>query len=183
MILYTLPLESKHIAFLESYSRQHNIPTLAATSSGFYAYFTLRLHSFLPVVDTHPDDASTADLRLLNPWPELSTFASRMAEDIEHQDDHEHGHLPLVVILLHFLEKWRLIHGGDAPKTYSEKIAFRALIAQESRTDNSEGGEENFDEAVSSVMKHIIHPSLPESLRHIFQHENYSKVSFSLAWP
>ncbi|KAG5953046.1 hypothetical protein E4U53_007088 [Claviceps sorghi] len=175
IILYTLPLATKHITFLESYSRQHNIPIFSATTSGFYAYFSLRLHSFFPIVETHPDDASTADLRLLNPWPELSEFASRMAKDIENQDDHDHSHLPLVVILLHFLEKWRLTHGGDVPKTYSEKTAFRALVAQESRTNNSEGGEENFDEAVSAVMKHINHSSLPESLRHVFEDEDHLK--------
>ncbi|KAG6042295.1 hypothetical protein E4U41_000039 [Claviceps citrina] len=183
IILYTLPLKSKHIAFLESYSTQHNIPIIAARTSGFYAYFTLRLHSLLPVVDTHPDDASTADLRLLNPWPELAEFASRMTEDIEHQSDHDHGHLPLVVILLHFLEKWRRTHGGDVPKTYSEKIAFRALVARESRTNNPEGGEENFDEAIAAVMKHITHPSLPDSLRQIFEHDDpLEEYAFHSFW-
>ncbi|KAG6015828.1 hypothetical protein E4U54_002884 [Claviceps lovelessii] len=175
MILYTLPLALQHITSLESYSEQHNIPIFSASTSGFYAYFSLRLHSFLPVVETHPDDGSTTDLRLLNPWPELSEFASRMAENIEHQDDHDHSHLPLVVILLHFLEKWKLGHGGNVPKTYSEKLAFRALVAQGSRTNNSEGGEENFDEAVSAVMKYINQPSLPESLRQVFQDKDHLK--------
>ncbi|KAG5985108.1 hypothetical protein E4U55_001357 [Claviceps digitariae] len=175
IILYTLPLASKHITFLESYSKQHSIPIFAANTSGFYAYFSLRLHSFLPVVETHPDDGSTADLRLLNPWPELSEFASRMSDNIEHLDDHEHSHLPLVVILLHFLQKWRLAHGGDVPKTYQEKIAFRALVAQGSRTNNPEGGEENFDEAVSAVMKYINHSSLPQSLRQVFEDEEHLK--------
>ncbi|KAG6005911.1 hypothetical protein E4U21_007545 [Claviceps maximensis] len=175
MILYTLPLAIKHITFLESYSEQHNIPIIAASTSGFYAYFSLRLHSFLPIVETHPDDGSTSDLRLLNPWPELSDFASRMAENIEHQDDHHHSHLPLVVILLYFLEKWKQAHNGDVPKTYSEKIAFRTLVAQGSRTNNSEGGEENFDEAVSAVMKYISHPSLPGSLRQVFEDEDHLK--------
>ncbi|GAB0133391.1 hypothetical protein EsDP_00001802 [Epichloe bromicola] len=175
MILYTLPLDSKHVAFLESYSNQHNIPILTASTSGFYAYFSLRLHSWFPVVDTHPDEAAIADLRLLNPWPELSTFASQMVDNIQHLDDHDHGHLPLVVILLHYLEKWKLTHGGDVPKAYSEKTAFRALVAQGARTNNSEGGEDNFDEAISAVMKYITQPSLPESLRQIFEHEENLK--------
>lgn len=176
MILYTLPLNSKHVAFLESYSNQHNIPILTASTSGFYAYFSLRLHSWFPVVDTHPDEAAIADLRLLNPWPELSTFASRMVDNIQHLNDHDHGHLPLVVILLHYLEKWKLTHGGNVPKAYSEKTAFRALVAQGARTNNSEGGEENFDEAISAVMKYITQSSLPESLREIFEHEENLKV-------
>lgn len=146
---------------------------------GFYAYFSLRLPSLFPIVETHPDNGSTADLRLLTPWPELFEFVGRMAANFDHQNDHEHGHLPMIVILLYFLEKWKLTHGGAKPRTYAEKLAFRELVAQGARTNNSEGGEENFDEAVAAVMKHISHPSLPESLRQIFDDVDHLKVRFS----
>ncbi|KAG6118013.1 hypothetical protein E4U14_007327 [Claviceps sp. LM454 group G7] len=175
MILYTVPLALKHSACLESYSRQRNIPLFSACTMGFYAYFSLRLPSLFPIVETHPDNGSTADLRLLTPWPELFEFVGRMAENFDHQNDHEHGHLPMIVILLYFLEKWKLTHGGAKPRTYAEKLAFRELVAQGARTNNSEGGEENFDEAVAAVMKHISHPSLPESLRQIFDDVDHLK--------
>ncbi|KHN99290.1 Molybdenum cofactor biosynthesis, MoeB [Metarhizium album ARSEF 1941] len=177
VILYTLPLQKDRLCFLESYAERQEIPLFSVHSIGYYSYFTLKLPGRLPIVDTHPGEDATADLRLLNPWSELSMFANRLTKDIDKQPDHDHGHLPLVAILLHYLEDWKDSHGGNPPLTYSDKLAFRNLVASGARRNNPEGGEENFEEAVAAVMKHVTPSSLPSSLKQVFDSINSTEVS------
>ncbi|TQV93023.1 NEDD8-activating enzyme E1 regulatory subunit [Cordyceps javanica] len=179
IILYTLPLPSETIQTLEEYSLLHRIPLVAMRSVGFYGYFRIALTSVFPVVDTHPDETSTADLRLLTPWPELSQFAQELTRDLDGLDDHLHGHVPLVAILLHYLETWKRNHDGALPTAYSDKIAFRNLVSNGMRRNNAEGGEENFEEAVGAVMKHVTPQSLPSSLREVFEYDDSNKTKSS----
>lgn len=136
-------------------------------SVGFYSSFSLQLPTEFPIVETHPDPESTQDLRLVNPWPELHAALSRVA-DLEALDDHDHGHVPYILILLHYLEKWKSEHEGRIPENYKEKTAFRELVRSGARTNTPEGGEENFDEAVSAVLKSINLWSLRSNIREIF---------------
>jgi amyloid beta precursor protein binding protein 1 len=169
-------LSESQITTLQTYASTQSIPLFAVHSSGFYSYFQLQLPGTFPIVDTHPDDTATTDLRLLAPWPELSSFASSMTKDINSLDDHDHGHLPLVVILLHYLEEWKASHDGKLPISYADKTAFRKVIADASRRENPEGGEENFDEAAAAVMKHVTLPSLPASLKQVFDYQTKDPV-------
>lgn len=94
-----------------------------------------------------------------------------MTKDIDTLDAYEHGHLPYVAILLHYLDKWRDSHGGAYPSTYKEKTEFRKIVQAGARTDNPEGGEENFDEAAAAVLKTVVPPSLPSGLKEVFEYE------------
>ncbi|KAH6607928.1 hypothetical protein Trco_004241 [Trichoderma cornu-damae] len=182
MIMYSLPLQPGTLQVIEAYGRQHRAPLVAIHSVGFYSYFRITLPGTFPIVDTHPDETATTDLRLLAPWPELSEFANEMTKDIAGLDHHGHGHLPMVVILLHYLDVWKEEHNGACPTAYSEKTAFRQLVSNATRRDNPEGGEENFDEAVAAVMKHVVLPPIPSSLKEVFEYrhkdEQQSKSSF-----
>ncbi|KAM3536133.1 hypothetical protein MY4038_000599 [Beauveria bassiana] len=175
IILYVLPLPAETIHMIEEYSRLRSTPLVAIRSVGFYGYFRITLPDVFPVVDTHPEKTSTADLRLLNPWPELLQFAQDLTKNIDDLDDNLHGHLPLVAILLHNLEIWKQHHDGAAPTEYSDKIAFRKQVLESMRTNNAEAGEENFEEAAGAVMKHVTAQSLPESLRQVFEYDNTEK--------
>ncbi|KOS20688.1 NEDD8-activating enzyme E1 regulatory subunit [Escovopsis weberi] len=172
MIIYTLPLRPEQTGVIEQYGSRHRIPLIAVHSVGFYSYFRTLLPGTFPIVDTHPDETATTDLRLLAPWSELTEFASGMTSDMEGLDDHEHGHLPMVVILLHYLEKWKYGHEGAYPTSYAEKTAFRTVITQAMRRDNPEGGEENFEEAAAAVMKHVVPSTIPSDLKGVFNYEH-----------
>lgn len=182
MILYTYPIQPDHLKALQDYGSKHLTPLFAVHSVGLYSYFHISLPGSFPVVDTHPDETATTDLRLLSPWPELQAFAGDMTKEIDTMDNHDHGHLPYVVILLHFLEKWKETH-GNYPTKYSEKTQFRQMVAAGARKNNPEGGEENFDEAVAAVVKTVVLPSVPSSLKEVFDHRHEDSVSlgFSLA--
>lgn len=176
LIMYTLPIRSEDLALLQAYGRQHQTPLVAIHSAGFYSYFRIDLPNDFPIVDTHPDETATTDLRLLTPWPELVTFARELTRDMDALDNHLHGHLPFVAILLHYLDAWRETHGGANPATYAEKIAFRRLVQEAARKDNPEGGEENFDEAVAAVLKTITPSTLPSGLREVFEYKHLNTV-------
>lgn len=183
MIVYTFPIDPDHLKVLQDYGSQHLTPLVAVHSAGLYSYFRLGLPSTFPIVDTHPDETATTDLRLLSPWPELQAFATDMTKDIDSMDNHEHGHLPYIVILLHFLGKWKDAH-GRYPEKYAEKTEFRKMVAAGARTDNPEGGEENFDEAVAAVVKTVVSPGVPSSLREVFDYPHNDPASpCPIRWP
>ena len=170
LIIYSLPMDMQQLALVKKYGDEHKVPLLSVHSVGFYSYFRLHISGNFPIVDTHPDSTATTDLRLLKPWPELSKFAEDLTKDIENLDSHEHGHIPYIALLLHYLAKWKKSH-GEYPITYKDKKAFGAFVASEARTDNAEGGEENYDEAVAAVLKTVAVPSLSDAVRDVFDHK------------
>lgn len=143
------------------------IPVIYTHSVGFYCTFSLQLPAEFPIVETHPDPETTQDLRLLNPWPELRAAATRIS-NLDTLDDHQHGHIPYILLLLHYLVKWKEAHNDTLPSNYREKSEFRDMVRASARTNNAEGGEENFDEAVAAVMKSLNPFSLRSSIREIF---------------
>jgi amyloid beta precursor protein binding protein 1 len=175
-IMYTHPIRPEQLSQLEAYGQQHKTPLVAIHSAGFYSYFQMNLPGAFPIVDTHPDETATTDLRLLTPWPELVDFARELTKDIDGLDNFEHGHLPYVVILLHYLEQWKAAHDGKYPATYKEKTEFRKMVQSAARTDNPEGGEENFEEAAAAVLKTLVPPSLPSGLKEVFEYEHSDPV-------
>lgn len=168
--MYTLPVEPQALFLVHQYARQHKIPLISIHSAGFYSYFRIHLPGSFPIIDTHPDSTSTTDLRLLSPWPALLEFVDKLTKDIDTLSAHEHGHIPYVVLLLYYLKKWKESHDGY-PSTYSDKKAFRDFVSSSARTDNPEGGEENYDEAVAAVLKTVSVPSLSSSVKDVFAYQ------------
>lgn len=176
MIMHTYPIQPEHLNILQEYAGKHLIPLVAIHSAGLYSYFHVGLPGAFPIVDTHPDEFATTDLRLLSPWPELQAFAADMTKNIGSMDDYEHGHLPYVAILLYFLAKWKETH-DEYPKKYAEKVEFKKLVAAGARRDNPEGGEENFDEAVAAAVKSTVAATLPSTLEEVFEYRHVNSVS------
>ncbi|KUJ06929.1 uncharacterized protein LY89DRAFT_726066 [Mollisia scopiformis] len=181
LIMYTYPIEPQDLALVQEYGNKHKVPIIAIHSAGFYSYFRTHLPGNFPIVDTHPDSTATTDLRLLTPWEELSKFANEFTSDIDNLSAHEHGHIPYLVILLHYLEKWKAEH-GTLPSTYKEKTAFRATVSAGARTNNPEGGEENFDEAAAAVLKTISAPTLASSVKAVFDYKPNEFEAKSSFW-
>ncbi|KAH8839270.1 hypothetical protein MCOR27_005020 [Pyricularia oryzae] len=176
MIIYSHPITEADKDLLWTYGSKHKTPLISMHSAGFYSYFQVKLPGAFPIVDTHPDETATTDLRLLTPWVELQQFAKELTYNIDSLDDHEHGHLPYVAILLHYLDQWRDAHEGRYPTTYAEKKEFRTLVSQGARIGNATGPEENFEEAVAAVLKTISPPSLPDGLKEVFRYLDSHKT-------
>ncbi|KAL9026387.1 MAG: hypothetical protein Q9196_004943 [Gyalolechia fulgens] len=169
LVLLVAPSKSNLDLSLVARSCNENaVPLFLIHSVGFFSQFSVQLPDDFPIVDTHPDPASTKDLRLLQPWPELYEFMKSKTKDLDSLSDHDHGHLPYLLLLLRFLDDWKQSHDGNPPGDYSEKKHFKTLIEGKARTNNPEGGEENFEEAAASVLKSLNKPSLPSGLRTLF---------------
>ncbi|KAH0844321.1 hypothetical protein AYO21_00795 [Fonsecaea monophora] len=157
LILLGAPLSREPLERICGYALENSIPVIYLQSVGFFASFSIQLPTEFPIVDTHPDPESTQDLRLLAPWPELDAEVDSLG-DLSSLSDHEHGHIPYILILLHYLRRWKLDHNDQYPSSFKEKTEFRDLVKSGARTNNPEGGEENFDEACASVLKSITPP-------------------------
>lgn len=168
--MYNLPIERENLETIQNYADENKLPLFSIQSAGFYSAFRIHLPGSFPIVDTHPESTSTPDLRLRTPWKELLEFASEIAKDIEKQEAHEHGHIPYVALILHYLEEWKT-KNGTIPSTYKDKKAFTAFLAAGTRTDNPEGGEENYEEAVAAVLKLLLEPELKSSVKEVFEHK------------
>ncbi|KAL4819654.1 hypothetical protein BDW67DRAFT_155081 [Aspergillus spinulosporus] len=180
LILISGPIKYSSLRTLCDGARKLAIPVLYTRSVGFYSIFSLQLPAVFPIVETHPDPESTQDLRLLNPWPELAA-AGASIRNLDSFDDHQHGHVPYVLLLLHYLEIWKETHNGSVPSNYKEKTAFRDFVRSCARTNNPQGGEENYDEAVAAVLKSLNPFSLRSSIREIFQMEECKELSAASA--
>ncbi|KAK5082482.1 hypothetical protein LTR24_007980 [Lithohypha guttulata] len=130
-------------------------------------YNLILLPAEFPIVDTHPDPETVQDLRLLKPWDELQA-AEKELGDLSQMTDHDHGHVPWLLLLLRYLQHWKQQHGGQYPSNFKEKTEFRSFVRDQARTSNAEGGEENFDEACAAVLKSISPPTLGSGCREMF---------------
>ena len=103
------------------------------------------------VTEAKPDNF-IQDMWLDTPFPEL--VALKESYDFATMGKKAHSHVPYVVILLAFLDKWKALH-GSSPLTYKEKVKFRDFV-DEGRLKNEDGvplTEENFEEARKVVVK------------------------------
>ena len=176
-IILTLPISLDVQRVVSEFSTSSATPVFYLHCLGFYSHFTAQLPKAFPIVDTHPDPTSTTDLRLLEPWPEISHFAQEKMKSLDSMDDEEHGHIPYVIILLHYLEEWKASHKGQPPATYKEKSEFREMVRGAARTKNAEGGEENFEEAVAAVLKTVNFHTAGSAVKDVFNADECQRIS------
>ena len=168
-ILATAPIAPEILRSISQEARTYNTPVFYIHCVGFYSQLTLQLPVAFPILDTHPDPETTTDLRILWPFRELRELALSKTKDLDSMNDHDHGHVPYVLLLLHYLSIWKSGHGGKPPQNYKEKTEFKELLRSGARSNNLEGGEENFDEAVAAVLK-TLNPSEPSSaVKEVFE--------------
>ena len=171
LVVLTAPTPVPALEKISEYTQREQIPLVYVHCVGFYSQFSLSLPSSFPIVETHPDPESTTDLRLLDPWQDLTTLADKGTNQLDSMSDHDHGHVPYLLLLLHYLELWKTIHGGSGPQNYKEKTEFREMVRKGARTHNAEGGEENFDEAVAAVLKSLNPPAVTSAVREVLEAE------------
>ncbi|KAL8782521.1 MAG: hypothetical protein Q9195_009629 [Heterodermia aff. obscurata] len=181
LILLVGPAKPETVHQLSKYASQRSIPLFYIHSVGFYSHFSVQLPDQFPCVDTHPEPETTEDLRLLEPWPELLNYMEVKTHDLGSLSDHEHGHIPYLLLLLYYLEEWKSSHEGRPPNGFPEKKAFRTLVEKAMRTDNPEGGEENYEEAVKAVNKSLNPPEISSGLRQIFESEDCKRPNAKTA--
>lgn len=178
LILIGAPLPEQELQRLSTYALEQSIPLVYIKSQGLFSTSSIQLPAEFPIVDTHPDPETVQDLRLLRPWDELQA-AEKELGDLTQLPDHEHGHVPWLLLLLRYLEEWKQSHEGKYPSEFKEKTEFRSFVGSKARTNNAEGGEENFDEACAAVLKSISPPSLGSGCRDMFAMDSCTNLTQS----
>jgi NEDD8-activating enzyme E1 regulatory subunit len=167
LVIVCAPVSQEVLSRVCSSASELSIPVIYVRSTGFYSAFSIQLPTEFPVVDTHPDPDTMLDIRLLAPWPELSAEVDSLG-DLPSMSEIDHGHIPYIFILLHTLKVWRATHDDKYPSTFKEKTEFRDLVRSAARTNNPEGGEENFDEACAAVLKAVAPPPIGSGCKEMF---------------
>ncbi|KAF2121450.1 NEDD8-activating enzyme E1 regulatory subunit [Lophiotrema nucula] len=170
LILVAAPIRPDILSKLSAHADASLVPLFYFHSVGFYSHFSIHLPPAYPIVETHPDIETTSDLRLLKPWKELADFAADKTKGLDAMAAEDHGHVPYIALLLHYIEEWKQSRDGKPPSSYKDKTTFRdEVIAKAARTNNAEGGEENFDEAVAAVLKSLNPPEPNGAVKDIFK--------------
>eukprot|EP01135_Chromosphaera_perkinsii_P011792 Nk52_evm38s2496 gene=Nk52_evmTU38s2496 len=143
-----------------------NVPMLVVRTYGFIGYMRLVVKEHC-VIESHPE-SSIDDLRLDVPFEGLRECYEGL--NIDAMSDYEHSHVPYLLILAHYLDKWRKGHGDAAPKTRAEKDEFKRILLDAMRKDANGFSkvEENFEEAVKHANKAWIKTSIPSDVQAIF---------------
>lgn len=108
---------------------------------GLFSHLRLYVPEHL-VVEGKTADTEIFDLRIHRPFEELSHFA--LGVNLTALDDKVHQHTPFVVLLLKFINEWKVLK-GRVPASFQEKTEFKEFIKSKSRNFFTEM---NFREAV-----------------------------------
>jgi len=144
------------------------IPLVVVRAYGMIGYIRVVTPEHT-VIESKPDDPRH-DLRLLDPFPELSQYAASF--DFEKMNSTEHSHTPFVIILLQYLAKYKKEY-GKYPVSRAEKDAFRNEVIKGSRNP----GEENFAEAYRSVLLYLVQPEFPSSVKSILNDPKATNIT------
>ncbi|KAI8343276.1 ThiF family protein [Chlamydoabsidia padenii] len=114
------------------------------------------------IIETHPENPS--DLRLTRPFKQLMDYVKTF--DLETLDQTDHAHVPFIIVLLFFVEKWKIEHDGKAPQSYAERNELKTLIRASMRTVD----EENFEEALANIWRLSGSTEISSDIKKIFDH-------------
>ncbi|XP_049810546.1 NEDD8-activating enzyme E1 regulatory subunit [Schistocerca nitens] len=142
-----------------------DIPFIVCRSYGFVGYARIQVAEHT-VIETHPDN-QMPDLRLDKPFSALQNHIDCINLDLMEYKDH--AHVPYVIILYKYLQKWREQNGGRLPNTFKEKERLREMIRQGMFRDEHGNVEleENFEEAIKAVNYAVTSTAVPSSVREI----------------
>jgi len=141
-----------------------NIPLIVCKSIGFIAYMRIQINEHT-VVETHSDN-EIPDLRLDRPFDSLKKHLDSI--NLDEMNFKDHCHMPYLVILYKYLEKW-ILQYGTLPNTYKDKEKLKEMIMNGMRRDehDSSNSEENFEEAMKAVNICIKTSDIPDSIINI----------------
>lgn len=144
-----------------------NVPAILIETCGLVARIRLQMRE-LGVIDTHPD--SLADLRLDCPFPSMMQFVNSF--EMSKMDRHDHGHIPAIVIVIHFLEIFKANHDGKLPQSSAERSEFKTMISAEKR----DADEDNFDEAIGMAWKACQATQVPTAIQELFKDKHCDHI-------
>ncbi|XP_029031867.1 NEDD8-activating enzyme E1 regulatory subunit isoform X1 [Osmia bicornis bicornis] len=163
-VVVATSLTEKSLILLSQRLWELNIPLIVCRSIGFIAYMRIQVKEHT-IIETHPDN-ETPDLRLDKPFESLKHHLDSI--NLDEMSFKDHSHVPYLVILYKYLQKW-ILEKGELPKTYKEKQQLREMIKKGIRRDDNDiaNSEENFEEAIKAVNTCIGPTEISDSVMNI----------------
>ncbi|XP_072745070.1 NEDD8-activating enzyme E1 regulatory subunit [Anoplolepis gracilipes] len=163
-VVVATALTEKTLILLSKRLWELDIPLIVCRSIGFIAYMRIQVKEHT-VIETHPDN-ETPDLRLDRPFDSLKKHLDSI--NLDEMSFKDHCHVPYLIILYKYLEKWLLEH-RDLPKLYKDKQQLKDMIKSGIRRDehDSSNSEENFEEAMKAVNTCIRTSDIPDNIKNI----------------
>lgn len=146
------------------------VPTVLVQTCGLVATIRVQIRELSIIPTTHSD--SLVDLRLDCPFPSLSAFVKSF--EMDKLENHEHAHVPAVVIIIHFLEIFKSKHDGKLPQDSAQREELKQMILAEKRNAD----EDNFDEAVGMIWKACQPTKVPEHVEALFNDPQCDKAAW-----
>ncbi|XP_076295224.1 nedd8-activating enzyme E1 regulatory subunit APP-BP1 isoform X2 [Lasioglossum baleicum] len=167
-VVVATSLTEKSLILLSQRLWKLNIPLIVCRSIGFIGYLRIQVKDHT-IIETHPDN-ETPDLRLDKPFETLKNHLDSV--NLDEMSFKDHSHVPYLVILYKFLEKW-IKEKGEIPKTYKEKQQLKEMIKGGMRRDENDtkNSEENFEEAIKAVNTCIGHTKIPDNVASVLNDE------------
>ncbi|KAI8092661.1 ThiF family protein [Halteromyces radiatus] len=147
------------ISRLATLCEESNKILITVSCKGLFGLFRIQAPDHT-IIETHPENV--IDLRLTQPFPQLMEYVKTF--DLDALDQTDHAHVPFIVILLIFVEKWKAEHDGKLPQSYAERNELKSLVQANMRTVD----EENFEEAISNIWRLSGGNNISSDVRSIF---------------
>ncbi|KNE97462.1 hypothetical protein PSTG_09296 [Puccinia striiformis f. sp. tritici PST-78] len=144
-----------------------NVPCIFVQTCGLVATIRTQIRE-QSVIPNHSD--GPADLRLDCPFPSLLEFVNSF--EMDKLDNHEHAHVPAVVIVIHFMEIFKSKHDGNLPQDSDQREELKAMILAEKRNAD----EDNFDEAVGMIWRACQPTQVPAHVEELFNNPHCDKI-------
>ncbi|KAL7056626.1 hypothetical protein AAHC03_021015 [Spirometra sp. Aus1] len=175
VIVYTDVRESQLLRLSRIVSPAR-IPVVICNSTGFLGYLRVSVLEHA-IIESHPD-STRPDFRLDRPLPALLKLANQPDHDLETLPAKELVHIPWLIIIHKFVERFRTAH-GRFPSTYADKQELKKMIGLAScdllekcqaRGETLEPFFEltNFQEACRAVNTAVTETKIPPDVAQIF---------------
>ncbi|XP_066256113.1 nedd8-activating enzyme E1 regulatory subunit [Euwallacea similis] len=170
-VVIATALSEKVLIPLSKHLWDCNVPLLVCRSIGFLGYIRLQIKE-QTVIEAHPDN-ECSDLRLYNPWPALKDYLDSI--NIELLDEKEKSHVPPLVILHYYLNKYKECNDGNLPQKRAERELLKQMIKGNGHLEEGNNRfmlEENFEQAIHYVNTCISPKPISQHVQGILDDEN-----------
>jgi amyloid beta precursor protein binding protein 1 len=169
-----------------------NINLMVCRSYGMIGYIRMIVKSH-EIVEGKLDQ-TIDDLFITNPWPDLLKYSKSV--DLESLPFKKHSHVPYIIILIHFLQKFQQVYNKRYPETQEEQEVFDSWLRQEEMKalerrsseiiDQSDEfanllltspNEENFADAYKFIFQAWTPNEIPPQILEILKHKKLSSLS------
>mmetsp|Transcript_16813 Transcript_16813/g.32787 ORF Transcript_16813/g.32787 Transcript_16813/m.32787 type:complete len:547 (-) Transcript_16813:133-1773(-) len=157
-------LAEQDILAIEEILFPSNVPIVVARTYGFIGICRIISNTHC-VIESKPSPEPMEDLRIADPFPELSTYVDSI--DLDSMDSKEYKHTPFVIILLKMSKKWKNEHEGKLPSSMDEKKQFKDMVKSQARS--SWGEEENLLEAFQNAFLAYTPKGIPPEVAELFE--------------